>query len=88
MRNSRLKAPLGNGQGGAQVWEWELSRGKRGQGGDRGQSAQALPTWVKNLDFEAQAGVAQWIECRPANQSVTGSIPCQDTCLGCGPGPQ
>ena len=36
----------------------------------------------------ALAGVAQWIECRPANQRVAGSIPSQDTCLGCGPGPQ
>ena len=36
----------------------------------------------------ALAGVAQWTECRPANQRVTGSIPSQGTCLGCGPGPQ
>ena len=36
----------------------------------------------------AVAGVAQWIECGPANQSITGSIPSQDTRLGCGPGPQ
>ena len=35
----------------------------------------------------ALAGVAQWIECQPANQGVTGSIPSQGTCLGCGPGP-
>ena len=34
------------------------------------------------------ASVAQWIECRPVNQRVTGSIPSQGTCLGCGPGPQ
>ena len=34
------------------------------------------------------AGVAQWIECRPANQRVSGLIPSQGTCLGCGPGPQ
>ena len=31
--------------------------------------------------------VAQWIECQPVNQRVTGSIPSQGTCLGCGPGP-
>ena len=31
----------------------------------------------------ALAGVAQWIECRPVNQRVTGSIPSQGTCLGC-----
>ena len=36
----------------------------------------------------ALAGVAQWIECGPANQRVAGSIPSQGTCLGCGPGPQ
>ena len=36
----------------------------------------------------ALADVAQWIERQPANQRVTGSIPCQGTCLGCGPGPQ
>ena len=35
----------------------------------------------------ALAGVAQWIECQPVNQMVAGSIPCQGTCLGCGPGP-
>ena len=31
--------------------------------------------------------VAQWIEHRPVNQKVASSIPSQDTCLGCGPGP-
>ena len=36
----------------------------------------------------ALAGVAQWIECQPANQRVMGSIPSQGTCLGCGPGLQ
>ena len=35
----------------------------------------------------ALAGVAQWIECWPANQRVTSSIPSQGTCLACGPGP-
>ena len=30
----------------------------------------------------ALAGVAQWIECWPANQKVTSSIPSQGTCLG------
>ena len=34
------------------------------------------------------AGMAQWIEGRPTNQSVTCLIPSQGTCLGCGPGPQ
>ena len=32
----------------------------------------------------ALAGVAQWIEHGPANQSVAGSIPSQGTCLGAG----
>ena len=34
------------------------------------------------------AAVAQWTECWPVNQRVTGSIPSQGTCLACGPGPQ
>ena len=37
---------------------------------------------------EDLAGVAQWIECWPANQKVAGWIPSQGTCLGCRPGPQ
>ena len=36
----------------------------------------------------ALAGVGQWIERRPANQSVARWIPSQGTCLGCGSGPQ
>ena len=36
----------------------------------------------------ALAGVAQWIEFRPADQRVAGLIPSQGTCLGCRPGPQ
>ena len=36
----------------------------------------------------ALAGVAQWIERRPANQRVANSIPSQGTCLGGRPGPQ
>ena len=36
----------------------------------------------------ALAGVAQWTECWPANHRVAGSIPCQGTRLGCGPGAQ
>ena len=36
----------------------------------------------------ALAGVAQWIEHQPSNQSVASSIPSQGTCLGFGPGPQ
>ena len=36
----------------------------------------------------ALAGVAQCIERGPVTQRVTGSIPRQGTCLGCGPGTQ
>ena len=43
---------------------------------------------VKKKIVGALAGVAQWIEHRPANQRVTISIPSQGTCLGCGPGSQ
>ena len=38
--------------------------------------------------YKALAGVAQWIEFGPANQSIAGLIPSQGTCLGCRPGPQ
>ena len=34
------------------------------------------------------AGVAQWTECRSANQRVASSVPGQGTCLGFRPGPQ
>ena len=34
------------------------------------------------------AGIAQWIECQPANQRVAGSIPSQGTCPSCRLGPQ
>ena len=34
---------------------------------------------------KALAGMAQWIECWPANQRVIGSVPSQGTCLGCRP---
>ena len=37
---------------------------------------------------KALPGVAQWIECRPGNQWVGGSIPSKRTCLGCGIGSQ
>ena len=36
----------------------------------------------------AQAGVALWIECQPANRKVAGLTPRRGTGLGCGPGPQ
>ena len=41
----------------------------------------------KNREI-ALAGVAQWIECPPTNQKVASLISSQDSCLGCGPGPQ
>ena len=44
--------------------------------------------WVLRGRDIALADVAQWIECRPAHQRVSGSIPSQDICLGCGSGPQ
>ena len=40
------------------------------------------------LPVLALAGVAPWIEFRPVNQMVVGSIPSEGTCLGCRPGPQ
>ena len=36
----------------------------------------------------ALASVAQWVECRPANQRVASLTPSHGTCLGCRPGPQ
>ena len=48
-----------------------------------------VQSWPTTLPLEsyhpALAGVAQWIECRPVNQSITSSIPSQVTCLGCRP---
>ena len=43
---------------------------------------------IKSNLGRALAGGAQRIEHRPANHRVTGSIPSQGICLGCGPGPQ
>ena len=51
------------------------------KGGMKSDGAERAP----NL---ALAGVAQWIECWPANQRVTGSIPIKGTCLGCWLDPQ
>ena len=42
----------------------------------------------KSNKVGAVAGVAQWIECWPVNQSIAGSIPSQGAGLGCRPGPQ
>ena len=50
----------------------------------------AICDWLGDLNCNAPtlAGVVQWIERRPANQRVSGLIPSQVTCLGCGPGLQ
>ena len=50
--------------------------------------AQVYASEIIIKDDVALAGVAQWTEYRPMNQRVTGLIPNQSTCLGCGPGPQ
>ena len=47
-----------------------------------------LKDLCQKFQRRAPAGVAQWIECRPVNQRVAGSIPSQGTCLGFRPGPQ
>ena len=41
--------------------------------------------WLKTLILGLD-GVAQWIECQSVNQKITGSVPSQGTCLGCGSG--
>ena len=46
-----------------------------------------LQDCLKNKQ-RALPGMAHWIECKPVNPKVLGSIPCQGTCLGCGPGPR
>ena len=61
-----------------------------GGGGEIGTSviAKSIKYILKiNSFIFALAGTAQWIECQPANQRITGSIPGQDTCRGCGRGP-
>ena len=61
--------------------ENEVNRDKR----DKAQSSSVIKK--QNKQKPALAGVAQWIECQPANQKVTVFIPSQSTCLSCGPGP-
>ena len=46
-----------------------------------------FPIPLKTL-HDALTGVARWVGRHPVDQKVTGSIPGQCTCLGCGPGPQ
>ena len=43
---------------------------------------------VPNKMDAALAGLAQWIECQPVNQGVTGLIPSWGTCLSSRPDPQ
>ena len=45
-------------------------------------------TYLFIIKISALAGVAQWIECWPTNQRVTGLIPSQSTYLCYKPGPQ
>ena len=56
-----------------EVWRWVL------------QDYCVCSTKIKH---QGPAGVAQWIEHQPANQSVAGLIPSQGTCLVCRPSPQ
>ena len=46
------------------------------------------PFSLSKINKHALAGVAQWIEHGPVNQSVAGLIPSQGTGLGCRPRPQ
>ena len=48
---------------------------------------EVLATAITEKEEIALAGVAQWIERQPTNQRVTGLIPSQGTCVGCGSGP-
>ena len=48
---------------------------------------QASGAAIKKQCCLALTDEAQWIEHWPVNQRVTGLIPSQGTCLGCGQGP-
>ena len=56
----------------------------------KGTHTHTKPSVIKmnNVLMHALAGVAQWIEHRPANWKVTSLIPSQGTCLDCRPVPQ
>ena len=59
-------------------------------GGEWGVTAewiQGFLRWWKCSKI-ALTGVVQWVECHPENQKIASSIPSQNTCLGCRPGPQ
>ena len=47
----------------------------------------AQPNLVKKYSL-VLTGVAQLVGHHPSKRKVTGSIPCQGTCLGCGFGPR
>ena len=58
-----------------------------------GRFPQLYPLIIHSIDFQkiyvvALAGLTQWIEGKPANQQIAGSIPSEGTCLGCWQGPQ
>ena len=57
--------------------------GKRRHGQPRKKNSEGEKRHLK-ANSVALAGVAQWIEHRPANQSITSSIPSQGSCLGMG----
>ena len=51
-------------------------------------SSNKMNPLLKQRNYRAPTGVAQWTKCQPVNRKVTGSIPSQSTCLGHRPGPQ
>ena len=59
-----------------------LSLGKKEQAQEQKMHMPVQSTHIKK--YSALAGVAQWIELRPASRRVTGSILSQGTSLGCG----
>ena len=69
------------------IWNWATFIDIMGHRLDIRRDNLLISYGMKKLNM-AMAGVVQWIKHRPANQKVTGLIPSQDTCLGCGPGPQ
>ena len=50
--------------------------------------AKNFPSYSFKQYISTLVGVAQWNESWPVDGKVTGLIPSQGTCLGCGPGPQ
>ena len=56
--------------------------------GDDSEGLFLLGSNIVRIVYFALTGMAQWVERHPADQKVNSSSPSQDTCLGCGPGPQ